>query len=156
MRNSYEHLMRLSMQLGEARPKGAPADVVAKFPTCHYRVWQGGSCADPLVLSVKGEGEKACSKALSSSTTFPSDTSPAISADRKGKRRAVDPFDAVATDDLPLQTVARFAERETRCAVCLETYDGLDMLMSLPCDHSFHEICIKVRYLASSSQEYGS
>lgn len=140
MRNSYEHLLRLSMQLGEARPKGAPADVVAKFPTCQYRVWQGGSCADPFTFKA-WEGETdGVPGAFSGSHAVQM-----TSVDRKGKRRAVDPLDALSKDNLPLHVVSRFAERETRCAVCLETYDGMDMLMSLPCEHSFHETCIKVR-----------
>ncbi|EJD35928.1 hypothetical protein AURDEDRAFT_74815, partial [Auricularia subglabra TFB-10046 SS5] len=34
---SYENLMRLAAQLGEAKPKGVPANIIANLPSGLYR-----------------------------------------------------------------------------------------------------------------------
>lgn len=118
--NTYEGLLRLSARIGEVRPKHAPAHVIASLPTCLYSHWRGGSCKLP-------------------------DTPPvSVSAKGKGVDRGETIFDtageAAGAGAAPADGVT---SKDTQCAICLEKYASLDMLMSAPCSHAFHETCLK-------------
>jgi len=50
--DSYENLMRLAAQLGEARPRGVPTAIVANLPTGLYKDFQDdhGDARCPICL----------------------------------------------------------------------------------------------------------
>lgn len=117
LRDTYEGLLQLSAQIGEAHPKATPANVIGKLPTCLYIHWLGGSCK----RNSSSDRDERC----------------LLLGPQKGKAKA-------RVERETAQTESHGAEnnKDTSCSICLEDYVKLDMVMSLPCNHAFHESCL--------------
>jgi hypothetical protein len=116
LRDTYEGLLQLSAQIGDVRCKSTPAHVIAKLPSCLYTHWLGGSCKTSS-LDLRNHGHSDMDTLCGSGR---------CSSPEKGKAKARE------SDMI----------KDTSCSICLESYAALDTVMSLPCNHAFHEDCL--------------
>lgn len=124
LRDTYEGLLQLSARIGDVQSKVTPAHVIAKLPVCLYAHWLGGSCD-------LDRDEKTKSRRATAS---------------KGKARQRPEEEASGH---ALNLAQRWSNKDKTCSICLESYAGLDTIMSLPCNHAFHETCL-VTWLKSA------
>ena len=129
---------------GRRRP-GAPADVIAALPRIAY---------NDMVKQTNGECEDSpgrCGSAADASSAAAGGGGAAPSGDGVGGD-ALSRGDASERGGPPSKRVLTADEEEGElCSVCLCVYENDDVLIRLPCDHTFHEACVTRWLLQDSS-----